>query len=236
MKILVIVPAYNEEASIKYVINKIKNNSGINVDIIVINDASKDKTSEFAKEAGAAVLDLPNNLGIGGAMQTGFKYAVRNNYDIAIQVDGDGQHNPEYIKDIISPVIDGCCDAVIGSRFVGVEKKGFQSSGMRRFGITILSAAIRLTAGYPIKDPTSGFRALNKKVIQLFSEDYPNDYPEPESIVILQKKGLRILETPVVMSERYGGTSSIKKFDAVYYMFKVLLAIIIDCFKYRGAK
>lgn len=232
MKILAILPAYNEEASIKYVIEKIRQNAEA-IDIIVINDSSKDRTSEIARSLNADVIDLPNNLGIGGAMQTGFKFAQRNDYDIAIQIDGDGQHNPEYLNDILKPVIEKKCDMAIGSRFIGFGKTGFQSSFLRRFGIKILSAAIKYATNFRIKDTTSGFRAINRKVIAFFADDYPNDYPEPESIVMLNKKMFEIMEVPVVMSERYGGKSSIRAIDTIYYMIKVLLAIFIDCFKYR---
>ncbi|HON56124.1 MAG TPA: glycosyltransferase family 2 protein [bacterium] len=198
-----------------------------------VNDGSKDNTSEIAKNLNVNVIDLPNNLGIGGAMQTGFKFALRNGYDIAVQIDGDGQHNPDYLNDILKPVIENKCDMVIGSRFIEFGKTGFQSSCFRRLGIKILSFAIKLTINFKITDPTSGFRAFNKKVIAFFAEDYPNDYPEPESIVMLIKNNFKIIEAPVIMSERYGGKSSISSIDSIYYMIKVLLAIFIDCFKYR---
>ncbi|WP_413307047.1 glycosyltransferase family 2 protein [Bacillus sp. 1P10SD] len=224
MKVLVIVPAYNEEQGIKHVVESFKNIN--NVDILVINDCSKDKTSIVCRDFGLKVIDLPTNLGIGGAVQTGYKYALLNGYDIAIQVDGDGQHNPSYIKELIKPIIAGEADLVIGSRYL--EHKGFQSSFFRRLGINYFSLLIKLLQKKKITDPTSGFRAANKKVIELFSNRYPIDYPEPESIVYLLRNNYQIEEIPVVMNERVGGESSINAFKSVYYMIKVSTAIIID--------
>lgn len=224
MKILAIVPAYNEEQGIKHVVELFQNID--NVDVIVINDCSKDRTSEVCREYGLNVIDLPANLGIGGAVQTGYKYAQLKGYDIAIQVDGDGQHNPSYIHKLIQPIIKGNADLVIGSRYL--NKEGFQSSFIRRVGINYFTFLINLLQKKKITDPTSGFRAANKKVIELFSNRYPIDYPEPESIVFLLRNKYKIEEVPVVMNERMGGESSINAFKSVYYMIKVSLAIIID--------
>jgi glycosyltransferase involved in cell wall biosynthesis len=224
VKILAIVPAFNEEQGIHHVVEQFKNVD--NVDILVINDCSKDKTSTVCREFGLNVIDLPTNLGIGGAVQTGYKYALQKGYDIAIQVDGDGQHNPSYIEDLIEPILVGKADLVIGSRYL--EHEGFQSSFMRRMGINYFSFLIKFLQKKKITDPTSGFRAANKTVIELFSNRYPIDYPEPESIVYLLRNNYRVQEVPVVMNERVGGESSIRAFKTVYYMIKVSLAIIID--------
>lgn len=224
MKILAIVPAYNEEQGIRHVVENFKNIDY--VDILVINDCSKDKTSLVCRELGLNVIDLPANLGIGGAVQTGYKYALNNGYDIAIQVDGDGQHNPSYIKQLIQPIMDGDADLVIGSRYL--NKEGFQSTRVRRVGIQYFTFLINLLHKKKITDPTSGFRAANKKVIELFSQRYPIDYPEPESIVYLLRNEYNIQEVPVIMNERMGGESSINAIKSVYYMIKVSLAIIID--------
>jgi glycosyltransferase involved in cell wall biosynthesis len=224
MKILAIVPAFNEEEGLKKVAVQFKNIDFL--DILVINDCSKDRTSKLGRKLGFNVIDLPCNLGIGGAVQTGYKYAFENGYDIAIQVDGDGQHNPVYIKDLISPIKEGKADLVIGSRYL--KKEGFQSSFMRRVGINYFSFLINLFEKKMITDPTSGFRACNRKVIEHFSNRYPHDYPEPESIAYLLRNHFKIEEVPVIMNERFGGESSITSFKSVYYMIKVSLAIFID--------
>nr|WP_222126740.1 glycosyltransferase family 2 protein [Paenibacillus sp. 32O-W] len=229
VKSLVIIPAYNEAKNIKNLINQLKIIDNFNFDIIIINDCSDDDTSTICKELNIKVIDLPCNLGIGGAVQTGYKYADENGYDIAIQVDGDGQHRPEYLNDIIQPILQEKADMVIGSRYL--EKQGFQSTFLRRLGIKYFSRLIELLTQQKITDPTSGFRAGNKKVIKLFSQRYPVDYPEPEAIIILSRNNLKVLEVPVIMSERREGTSSINWIRSIYYMIKVTLAILIDIFR-----
>ncbi|MEH7107513.1 MULTISPECIES: glycosyltransferase family 2 protein [Bacillaceae] len=224
MKVLAIVPAFNEGANIHRLAELFSNIK--NVDVIVINDCSTDNTSEMCRDFGFNVIDLPSNLGIGGAVQTGYKYAEKHGYDIAIQVDGDGQHNPLYIQSLIDPLIKGEADLIIGSRYL--EKAGFQSSFMRRIGINYFSRLIYFLQKKKITDPTSGFRACNRRVITLFSNRYPSDYPEPESIVYLLRNNYSIKEVPVVMNEREGGESSINFIRSIYYMIKVSLAIIID--------
>jgi glycosyltransferase involved in cell wall biosynthesis len=224
MKILAIIPAFNEQDGLKKVAAQFKDIDF--VDVLVINDCSKDHTSEIGRMLGFNVVDLPCNLGIGGAVQTGYKYAWENGYDIAIQVDGDGQHNPSYIKDLIIPIKEGKADLVIGSRYL--KKEGFQSSFMRRVGINYFSFLINLFEKKKITDPTSGFRACNRKVIEHFSKRYPHDYPEPESIVYLLRNNFSIEEVAVIMNERFGGASSITSFKSIYYMIKVSLAIFID--------
>jgi glycosyltransferase involved in cell wall biosynthesis len=223
MKILIIVPAYNEEKNLPRLFEKLKNNSR-QWDVLVINDSSSDSTSSVCYSYGIKVIDLAVNLGIGGAVQTGYKYALYHGYDRAVQVDADGQHNPDYIEDMLKKLDEGW-DLCIGSRFI--KKEGFQSSPLRRAGIKYFSQLIDLLTGQKITDPTSGFRACNKKVISLFAHDYPRDYPEPESVVNLKKNGLTVCEIPVSMNKREEGRSSITPLKSIYYMIKVSLAIII---------
>lgn len=199
------------------------------VEVLVVNDGSTDLTSEIAKSKGAVALDLPFNLGIGGAMQAGYQYAKEKGYDIAIQVDADGQHNPKEIPKLLHALEAKKVDMVIGSRFIG--DSGYKSSTMRRVGISIFSQVISMIVRQKITDPTSGFRASNRKAIQLFASNYPQDYPEPEVVILLHQCHLKIGEVPVGMSERYSGESSITKIMSIYYMVKVLLAIFVDCFK-----
>lgn len=225
-KVLIIIPAFNEEKNLEELLIKI-NNICPQYDVLVINDCSKDNTSAICKKCNVKVVDLPVNLGIGGAVQTGYKYALRENYDIAVQVDGDGQHNPSFIQPLVNEVLNGS-NLCIGSRFI--DKQGFQSSAARRFGIKYFSVLIKLLTRQEVTDPTSGARACDKKVIKYFADSYPKDYPEPETIVKLKKENLRISEIPVVMNERKEGTSSITIIKSVYYMIKVSLAIIIDAF------
>lgn len=231
MRLLAIIPAFNEAKNIGGLLQSIASLTltGINLDVVVINDGSQDDTSQVSKGLNLCnvnVIDLPCNLGIGGAVQTGYKYALKYDYDIAIQVDGDGQHRPEFIANIIEPIIKGEADLVIGSRYI--EKKGFQSTYLRRLGINYFSKLISILVKQKVTDPTSGFRACNKKVIKLFANKYPTDFPEPESIVYLIRNKFRVKEVPVVMNERVGGVSSIHSIKAIYYMIKVSLAIIID--------
>ena len=227
MKVLMIIPAYNEEKNIIKTISKLKEIKlkDHTLDYIVINDGSTDQTKKVCKENKINMIDLPFNLGIGGAVQTGYKYAYYNNYDIAIQYDGDGQHDGNYIKDLIEEIKKGN-NIVIGSRFVS-ELSTFKSSKMRRLGKEILSILIKIFTGKKIYDPTSGFRAADKEIIKLFANDYPSDYPEADTIVSVIKKGYKVSEVPVKMNERENGKSSINPLKAVYYMIKVSLAIIV---------
>ncbi len=224
MKILVIIPAYNEEESILTTVQAL-NSVHPEVDAVVVNDASKDNTKNILSENHIHYLDLPVNLGIGGGVQAGYMYAYRNGYDIAIQMDGDGQHPASELDKIIAPIKAEKADIVVGSRFV--NKEGFQSSAIRRFGIKFLSSLIYLCTGKHILDVTSGYRAVNRKFIKIFSEEYAQDYPEPEALVTAAKKGAEIIEVPVMMKERQGGMSSISPIKSIYYMIKVSLAIII---------
>lgn len=225
MKKLVIIPAYNESESIVNTVRNIQKKAP-EFDYIVINDCSKDATLEVLKENNINHLNLPVNLGIGGAVQTGYKYALEKGYDVAVQVDGDGQHDPEYLSDLLKCLIEEKADMVIGSRFI--ENQGFQSTFMRRIGIVYFTRLIRALTGKTITDPTSGFRMAGRDVIRMFATQYPKDYPEPESIVTLLKNDMKVLEVPVRMKERQGGESSIKMTNSVYYMIKVSLAILVE--------
>lgn len=227
-KKLIIVPAYNESESIERVIAHL-NEFAPDYDYVIINDCSTDNTSALAKAAGAHVIDLPVNLGIGGCVQTGYKYALKEGYDIAVQMDGDGQHDAAYLGKLFEYMIEQNADMVIGSRFI--DKKGFQSSGARRIGIKIISFAIKITTGVKITDPTSGFRMINRKVIKMFAENYPVDYPESETNATVIRCGLKVCEVPVEMRERMGGVSSINLKKAMYFMPKVVMAILIDRLK-----
>jgi len=224
-KILIIVPAYNEEVAIRALIQSIKIAGYHN--ILVIDDCSTDQTKSFALSEGARVISLPFNLGIGGAIQTAFRFAKKHGYDAAIQVDGDGQHDPEHITKLLSPVLSNQTDLCIGSRFLKSDSKGFRSTLSRRIGIQFLCTVLNALTGRKITDPTSGFRAYSKKLIDHFAEFYPIDYPEPEAVQIAHKLQCRILEIPVQMRERQGGRSSINHWDSFYYMLKVTLAILI---------
>lgn len=224
MKVLLIIPAYNEEDNLQQLLKELRAVSDV-ADYVVINDCSTDATLEVLKRENASYLNLPVNLGIGGAVQIGYKYAVENAYDVAVQVDGDGQHDVSYLKALLEPIKSGEADIVIGSRFI--NKEGFQSSSLRRTGISFLSWLINLCCGVKILDVTSGFRAVSGKYLQLFAKEYPVDYPEPESIVAASLRGAVIREVPVVMRERAGGVSSISPLKSVYYMIKVSIAIVL---------
>ncbi len=226
MKILAIIPAYNEQSNILNVINSLKAEYP-NIDILVVNDGSEDDTGSIAAGTEKAeVINLPCNLGIGGAVQTGFKYAVLKDYDYAFQFDGDGQHNASEVSKIIEPIFKNKADVVIGSRFCG-NKKGYTSSFLRKIGIKIFSLINSILIKQSISDNTSGFRAYNKKAIQFFANYYPTDYPEPEAIILLDKNNFKMKEVSIEMKKRINGKSSIKGFNSLYYMIKVILAILI---------
>lgn len=231
-RVLIIVPAFNEARSIHKLVREVQTEHP-HYTILVINDGSADHTAAEAQKAGARVVNLPYNLGIGGAIQSGFKVALAENYDVAIQLDGDGQHDPKYLPNILEPVLNGKLDLCIGSRFLA-DREGFQSTAARRLGIRFFSHLLRLLTGVSISDPTSGFRAYGRKVIRIFAEQYPVDFPEPEAVMIAKRHGLAIGEVPVKMRKRLGGISSIRYLKTVYYMLKVTLAILIDQFKKRG--
>lgn len=221
---LVIIPAYNEEGAIIDTVQGIRKIAP-EFDIIVINDCSRDNTPRLLKENDIDHINLPMNLGIGGAVQTGYIYAWKNDYDVAVQMDGDGQHDASYLDEMLDVMKKRNADIVIGSRFI--DNEGFQSSSLRRIGINFFTKWIRMLTGYTVTDPTSGMRMVNRKVIELFARDYPKDYPEPETVVTILKRGYNISEIPVKMLARTTGESSISMRKSVYYMFKVSIACLI---------
>ena len=238
MKVLVIIPAYNEEGNILNTctsISKVKSKLDFTLDYIVINDGSTDNTARICKENNLPMINLVHNLGIGGGVQTGYKYAFKNNYDISIQFDGDGQHDAEYIKNLVEPILSREANMTIGSRYVS-ELSEFKSTAMRQLGIKILSFILKITTGKKIYDMTSGFRAVDKEIIKLFAMDYPNDYPEPETNVVVIKKGYKVKEIPVKMHEREHGKSSITPLKSIYYMVKVSYAMIVRSIIERRGK
>jgi glycosyltransferase involved in cell wall biosynthesis len=228
MKILVIVPAYNEEESLPGVIRDLREHLPT-ADVLVVNDGSRDATALIARKRGVMVLDLPFNLGIGGAMQAGYLYAERNAYDIAVQFDGDGQHLAAEVKKLIEPLAANQADIIVGSRFLTAGR--YRAPVFRKLGIGIFSFVLSRILGTIVTDTTSGFRAANRRVIEFFAHTYPDDYPEVEALVLLHKAGLRTAEVPITMRERTGGRSSITPIRSIYYMTKVLMAIFIDLMK-----
>lgn len=224
MKKIAIIPAYNEEKSIVQVVRDIEDNAP-GFDYVVINDCSTDRTREVCRENGLNFVDLPVNLGIGGAVQTGYRYAQERGYDIAVQFDGDGQHDAAYLNEMADYLVKHQCDMVIGSRFI--KKEGFQSSYMRQVGIKYFSCLIKLLTGQMITDATSGMRMVGRELIDAFAADYPRDYPEPESTAAMLLKKKKIEEYPVKMRARTEGVSSISPLKSVYYMIKVSMAIIL---------
>lgn len=227
-RVLAIVPAYNEAGSIAEVIGEVKRFAPA-VDVAVIDDGSTDATGVLAERAGATVLRMPFNVGIGGAVQTGYQYALSRGYDIAIQVDGDGQHDPAEIERLIEPLLAGEADLAVGTRFRGDGT--YRSPFARRIGIQMFARIVSVMVRQRVTDTTSGFRAVNRSGIQLFARDYPNDYPEVESIVLLCRHGLTMTEVPVEMRERSAGTSSITVVQSIYYVVKVTLALLIGLFR-----
>jgi len=228
LKRLAIVPAFNEEASVGRVIDELRAfDPGF--DIVVVDDGSVDRTAGVAADRGAHVIRLPFNLGIGGAVQTGYRFAFEQSFDIAVQVDGDGQHDPAQLPKILGPVLNGDADMVVGSRFAGGGV--YRSTAVRRVGIRIFASVVSAVVRQRVTDTTSGFRAVNRKGIALFAADYPHDYPEVEATVMFVKHKLRLTEVPVEMRERSGGQSSITALRSIYYMTKVLLAIFVGLFR-----
>jgi len=227
MKILAIIPAYNEARNIRGVINDLREYHP-ETEPVVINDGSGDNTSVAARSLGVRVIDLPYNLGIGGAVQAGFMVAASEGYDVAIQFDGDGQHIAAEIEKILKPASEGS-DIVIGSRFLGAGVYNMPIA--RRIGVKVFSLVISSICGQRLTDTTSGFRVYGKRAIELFSAFYPEDYPEVEALILAHKKKLNIKEVPVRMRMRSEGKSSITPLRAVYYMIKVLLSVFIDLLK-----
>jgi glycosyltransferase involved in cell wall biosynthesis len=226
IKVLVIIPCYNEEGNIGKVLGALSALSipGVRITSLPVNDCSRDNTLAEIRSLTRDYINLPINLGIGGAVQSGYKYAQKYDYDIAVQFDGDGQHPAEYLQALIEPIRAGDCNVVIGSRFLARE--GFQSSSMRRFGISYFKYLIKSLLGITVTDSTSGFRAVDRKTIELVCNYYPDTYPEPEAIALYHLNALRIKEVPVQMKEREAGVSSIGTFSSIYYMMKVTLGIL----------
>lgn len=224
-KVLLVIPAYNEEKNILATCEFVSHNSQ-KYDYIVINDGSTDRTEAILDENHIPHIELIENLGIGGAVQTGYKFAEINNYDIAIQFDGDGQHDIASIESLIAPILDGSANMVIGSRFVNKSLNNFRSSAMRRIGIKTISDVIKLKTRRRIFDTTSGFRAIDRQLISLFAKEYSSEYPEPISIVSALYAGYKISEVPAKMNPRENGKSSISKFKSIYYMINVVLQIL----------
>jgi glycosyltransferase involved in cell wall biosynthesis len=227
-KILIIIPAYNEEESLPGVMQDLLNHAP-DADILVVDDGSRDRTAAVARQTGVKVASLPYNLGIGGAMQTGFQYARNNGYDIVIQFDGDGQHMASEIGELLDLLRRGRADIVLGSRFL--NRGEYHPPIFRKIGIWIFSKVLSAIIGMPVTDTTSGFRAANRRVIEFFARSYPEDYPEVESLVLLHRAGMAIGEIPVQMRDRTGGRSSITPIRSAYYMIKVLLAVFVDLLK-----
>lgn len=230
MKVLLIIPSYNEEENVLNNYKRIvKHNEKYktNYDVIIVNDGSKDKTEKICKENNIPYISLVHNLGIGGAVQTGYKYAYEHGYDVAVQFDGDGQHDVRYVENIIKPIKDKKADMVIGSRFIDKRSSEFKTSRARRIGIKLISFFIKIITKKKIYDTTSGFRAVDKKLIERFASNYPVEYPEPVSTTEVLRLGYRVEEVPVSMNERENGVSSIKAWKNVYYMINVILSIVI---------
>jgi glycosyltransferase involved in cell wall biosynthesis len=226
VKIAVVIPAYNEEESITAVVASVNSISTTDITIVpvVVNDCSKDSTLKIISGLNCVALNLPINLGIGGAVQTGIKYAFNNGFDYAVQIDGDGQHPTGPIPMLMEELRKNNWDVVIGSRFI--KNEGFQSTIMRRSGIKYFQWLLMLITGETVTDPTSGMRMMNRKTMELLYTYYPDEYPEPEALIIYNRNGLKFGEVPVQMAERQGGQSSIQGFGTIYYMFKVTIAII----------
>ena len=225
---MAIVPAYNEEESVARVIEEIRRFDP-DFEIVVVDDGSVDRTADVAEEHGARVLRLPYNLGIGGAVQTGFRYAHDNGFELVLRVDGDGQHDASQAGALAEPVLSDKADIAVGSRFTGSE--GYRSSRSRRVGIRVLAWVVSRLVHERVTDPTSGFQVANSRAIALFAADYPHDYPEVEATVLVARHRLRRAEVPVSMRERSAGRSSIGAFHSVYYMTKVLLALFVGLFR-----
>jgi len=228
VKRIAIVPAFNEERNVGRVLDELRAiDPGL--DVVVVSDGSTDRTAEVASARGAYVIRLPFNLGIGGAVQTGFRYAWEEGYELAVRLDGDGQHDPGELRLLVAPVVAGDADLAVGSRFV--EGRGYRSSPARRVGIRILARVVSLIARQRLTDTTSGFQACNRRAISVYAADLPHDYPEVEGMVMAIRHRIRLVEVPVTMREREHGRSSIGTLASIYYMIKILLALFVDLFR-----
>jgi glycosyltransferase involved in cell wall biosynthesis len=228
LRSLAIVPAYNEEGSLGQVLEEIRA-ADPELEIVVINDHSTDATAEIAMNAGVAVVHLPFNVGIGGAMQTGYQYARDHGFEVAIQIDSDGQHDAREVGPLLEPIARGEADMVIGTRFAGVGD--YKATPGRRMGMVLFSTVARMLVHLTITDPTSGFRAVNRRGIELFAREYPHDFPEVESNVLAARHGLRIVEVPVLMRERAAGRSSVTTIRGTYFVIRILLSLFVSVFR-----
>ncbi len=226
-RVLIAIPAYREEKMIGAVVGAVRRLYPY--DILVVNDGSQDGTSEAARGAGAIVVDLPCNLGIGGAVQTSFLYALEHGYDAVVRLDGDGQHEPGDIARVLEPILSGKAEAAIGSRFL--SDTGYRTPFMRMAGIRFFRLLVNLFTGYRVTDPTSGFFAVNRRLLEFYSTLYPSDYPEVDSYILMHRLKARAVEVPARMYEREEGKSSITPFRAMYYMVKVTLSFLINCIR-----
>ena len=232
MRKAAIVPAYNEEGSIRAVVSEIRE-ADPELEVVVVDDGSTDSTAELAARAGATVLSLPYNLGIGAAVQTGLQYAYENDFDLAVQIDGDGQHDSRELEQLLAPIVSGAADISVGSRFAG--RRLYRPSLARWLGIVLFAGLVSLIVRQRVTDTTSGFRAMNRRGIRLFAADYPHDYPEVEATVLVFRHRLRMVEVPVAMRQRETGRSSITLFRSLYYMGKVSLALFVGLLRPRPA-
>ena len=230
LKVIILIPAYNEEHSLERVVGHLTS-MWPDFDYLILNDCSTDNTEAICIKNRFHYVSQPINLGIGCNVQTGYQYACKNGYDIAIQMDGDDQHDPAYLQGLIDPIVNGQADMVIGSRFITNE--GFQTSFTRRIGIRFFKILIRILCGQTIADATSGFRACSRDMIRFFSENYAQDYPEPEAVIASLRSGYTVMEVPVIMKERLTGVSSISPFKSLYYMIKVTIAMLLSVIKPR---
>jgi glycosyltransferase involved in cell wall biosynthesis len=233
MRKAAIVPAYNEAGSIRAVIAEIRH-ADPDFEVVVVDDGSTDATAELAEAAGATVLRLPYNLGIGAAVQTGLQYASREDFDVAVQIDGDGQHDPQELARLLEPVLAGEAEIAVGTRFAGERR--YRASFSRRIGIALFAGAVSLIVRQRVTDTTSGFRAMSRRGIRLFASDYPHDYPEVEATVLVFRHRLRMVEVPVAMRQRETGRSSITALGSLYYMSKVSLALFVGLLRPRPAQ
>ena len=232
MRKAAIVPAYNEARSIAGVVAEL-HAAHPELEIVVIDDGSTDETAAVARRAGAEVVQLPFNLGIGGAVQTGIEWARRRGCELAVQVDGDGQHDPCEIEKLLEPILSGSADVTVGTRFAG--NGTYRPSIARRIGIGVFAGLVSLIVRQRVTDTTSGFRAMNERAIELFADEYPYDYPEVEATVLIFRHRLRLVEVPVTMRQREAGRSSITVFRSLYYMGKVSLALFVGLLRPRPA-